>query len=123
VLTGEIRKREACREYELHWQTLKKILAAAKPPPFRPKVPRAKPRVGPFLPIIHQILEADRTAPPKQRHTAERIFQRLRDEHGYTGCSSIVRAAGCNAAARARAASRRRPGNLQESRRLVAMQC
>jgi transposase len=93
VLTGEIRKREACREYDLHWQTLKKILATEEPPPFRPKVPRAKPRLGPFLPIIHQILEADRTAPPKQRHTAERIFQRLRDEHGYTGCASIVRAA------------------------------
>jgi transposase len=93
VLTGEITKREACREYGLHWQTLKKILAADEPPPFRPKVPRAKPRLGPFLPIIHQILEADRRAPKKQRHTAERIFQRLRDEHGYAGCASIVRSA------------------------------
>jgi transposase len=94
VLTGEISKREACREYDLHWQTLKKILAADEPPPFRARVPRAKPRLGPFLPIIHQILEADRQAPKKQRHTAERIFQRLRDERGYTGCASIVRAAG-----------------------------
>jgi transposase len=93
VLTGELSKREACREYGLHWQTLKKILAADEPPPFRPKVPRAKPRLGPFLPVIHQILEADRQAPKKQRHTAERIFQRLRDEHGYAGCASIVRAA------------------------------
>jgi transposase len=93
VLTGEISKREACREYGLHWQTLKKILAADEPPPFRPKVPRAKPRLGPFLPVIHQILEADRQAPKKQRHTAERIFQRLRDEHGYLGCASIVRSA------------------------------
>ena len=93
VLTGEITKREACREYGLHWQTLKKILAADEPPTFRPKVPRAKPRLGPFLPIIHQILEADRQAPKKQRHTAERIFQRLRDEHGYAGCASIVRSA------------------------------
>src|SRR5262245_2606033 len=93
VLTGEMTKREACREYDLHWQTLKKVLASAEPPPFRPKVPRAKPRLGPFLPIIHQILEDDRQAPRKQRHTAERIFQRLRDEHGYAGCASIVRAA------------------------------
>ena len=46
VLAGEISKREACREYELHWQTLKKILAAAEPPPFRAKVPRAKPLEG-----------------------------------------------------------------------------
>jgi len=93
VLTGEITKREACREYDLHWQTLKKILASPEPPLFRPKVLRAKPRLGPFLPVIHQILEADRQAPKKQRHTAERIFQRLRDEHGYAGCASIVRSA------------------------------
>ena len=93
VLTGEISKRQACAEYEIHWQTLKKILAHEAPPGFRASAPRAKPRLGPFLPIIHQILAADRTAPKKQRHTAERIFQRLRDEHGYAGCASIVRAA------------------------------
>jgi transposase len=93
VLTGEISKRQACVEYEIHWQTLKKILAHEEPPGFRATAPRAKPKLGPFLPIIHQILDADRTAPRKQRHTAERIFQRLRDEHAYTGCASIVRAA------------------------------
>jgi transposase len=93
VLTGEISKREACREYELHWQTLHKILSQAEPPKFGSNVPRARPRLGPFLPIIHEILEADRTAPKKQRHTAKRIFERLRDEHGYTGCASIVRGA------------------------------
>jgi len=92
VLTGEISKRQACVEYEIHWQTLKKILAHDEPPRFRAG-PRAKPKLGPFLPIIHAILEADRAAPRKQRHTAERIFQRLRDEHGYAGCTSIVRAA------------------------------
>src|SRR5262249_11326033 len=36
---------------------------------------------------------ADRQAPKKQRHTARRIFDRLRQEHAYTGCESIVRAA------------------------------
>ena len=93
VLTGQISKRQACAEYQIHWRTLTKILEHEEPPPFRQSAPRAKPRLGPFLPIIHQILEADRQAPPKQRHTAERISQRLRDEHGYTGCASIVRAA------------------------------
>ena len=93
VLTGEISKRQACLEYEIHWQTLKKILSHDVPPGFRTRKSRGQPKLGPFLPIIHQILEADRTAPRKQRHTAERIFQRLRDEHGYTGCASIVRTA------------------------------
>jgi transposase len=31
------------------------------------------------------MVDSDETAPPKQRHTARRIFERLRDEHGYTG--------------------------------------
>ena len=93
VLAGEIGKREACREYGLHWDTLKKILAHEEPPGYQFKRPRAKPALGPFLPVIHQILAADRQAPKKQRHTARRIFDRLREEHGYTGCESIVRAA------------------------------
>src|SRR6516164_4208876 len=93
VLAGEISKREACREYRLHWDTLTKILAHEEPPGYQFKRPRAKPTLGPFLPVIHAILEADRRAPKKQRHTARRIFDRLREEHGYTGCESIVRAA------------------------------
>jgi len=93
VLAGEISKREACREYRLHWDTLKKILTFEEPPGYRQREPRAKPTLGPFLPIIHAILDADRSAPKKQRHTARRIFDRLREEHGYAGCESIVRAA------------------------------
>jgi len=93
VLNHEISKREACREYGIHWKTLRKILAHDEPPGFRQRQPRAKPRLGPFLPIIHAILEADRHAPKKQRHTAQRIVDRLREEHGYAGCASIVRAA------------------------------
>ena len=33
-----------------------------------------------MLPIIGRILEADRQAPRKQRHTAHRIWERLRVE-------------------------------------------
>lgn len=91
VLTGEMSKRQACREYGIHWQTLQKILRQTEPAPFRLRQPRRRPKLDPFLPVIHQILEADRSAPKKQRHTAERIYQRLRDEHGYTGGRTIVR--------------------------------
>ncbi len=41
--------------------------------------------------MIAAILEADRSAPVKQRHTAKRIFERLRDEHGYAGGSTVVK--------------------------------
>ena len=46
-----------------------------------------------FTGIIDAILEADRApeVPRKQRHTAHRIFERLRDEHGFTGGYTIVK--------------------------------
>ncbi len=46
---------------------------------------------APLLPVIDAILEADRDAPMKQRHSAKRIFDRLRDEHGFTGGYTVVK--------------------------------
>lgn len=77
VLTKEISCRAACAEYHLGWQTLNKILTHAEPPGYRPSKPRPKRVLARFLPIIYQILEDDRQAPKKQRHTAHRIFERL----------------------------------------------
>jgi transposase len=90
VLVEGLSKRAACRAFDLHWSTLEKILACDQPPGYRAAGPRVKPKLGPFLDTIHQILEADRTAPPKQRHTAVRIFHRLRGEFGYRGGLSVV---------------------------------
>jgi len=53
--------------------------------------PVARPKLGALIPVIDAILEADRTAPVKQRHTAKRIFERLRDEHGYGGGLTVVK--------------------------------
>ncbi len=91
VLTGELSKRAACREYDICWYTLEKMLAHVEPPGYRMQKPRKKRKLEPFLPIIHEILKADKKAPKKQRHTATRIFHRLRDEHGYEGSYTSVR--------------------------------
>ncbi len=91
VLTDKLSKRAACKEYGLGWHTLVKILAHDEPPGYRQSRPRRKRKLEPFLPIIHQILEDDRQAPKKQRHTAHRIFQRLRDEHDYEGGETVVK--------------------------------
>lgn len=93
VLVDGLSKRAACREYDLHWDTLTKILDHPEPPGYRRTAPRPRPKLDPLLAVIHQILEADRKAPRKQRHTARRIFERLRDEHGYTGGLTIVKQA------------------------------
>lgn len=89
VLTGEISKRAACREYEIHWETLEKILTHTQPPGYRRTKPRGS-KIDPFLPIIQEILEADKKAHRKQRHTAKKILERLRDEHGYSGGYTTV---------------------------------
>lgn len=91
VLTGEISKREACRIYEIHWLTLKKILTHEEPPGYRRTKPPRRPTIEPVLPIIRQILDDDARAPKKQRHTAHRIWQRLREEYGFTGSYTTVK--------------------------------
>jgi hypothetical protein len=85
VLVDGQSKRSVCREFDIHWDTLQKIPHHSEPPGYRRAAARPKPKLEPFLPVIHQILEADKKAPRKQRHTARRIFERLRDEYGYTG--------------------------------------
>ncbi len=81
----------AIRQYGLGWHTLKKILAHDEPPGYRQRQPRKKRMLERFHPVIHQILDDDRQAPKKQRHTSHRIFERLRDEHGDTGGETVVK--------------------------------
>ena len=50
-----------------------------------------KPKLGPFIGIIDAILAGDKGRPKKQQHTSKRIFERLHDEHGYTGGITIVK--------------------------------
>ena len=93
VLVEGASKRSIHRDYGIGHQPLAKILANAEPPGCQMAEERRKPVLGPRLATIEQILADDKEAPPKQRHTANRIFDRLRDEYGYTGCYSQVRTA------------------------------
>ncbi len=93
VLAEKLSKRAACEAYGLGWQTLTKILTHEEPPGYRQQRRRKKPRLDPFLPILQQMLIDDLQAPSKQRHTARRIFERLKDEHGYPGGLTMVQEA------------------------------
>jgi transposase len=70
---------------------VKKILALQAPPGYLRQQKISRPVLGPFLGVIDAILIKDKTAPKKQRHTAQRIFDRLREEYGYTGGYTQVR--------------------------------
>jgi len=93
VLVEGASKRSIRREYRIGSETLAKILANPEPPGYRMRAARPRPKVGEFLGVIDEILVADRAAPPKQKHTSKRIFERLRDEYGYTGGITQVKEA------------------------------
>jgi hypothetical protein len=82
VLRGDTGKREILRREGIHWETLKKILQHPEPPGYRMTQSRPKPKIGPLLDTIAQIIESDKALPKKQRHTAKRIFERIK-ERGY----------------------------------------
>ena len=63
VLTGQLSKRAACREYGINWRTLTKILEFVEPPGYRLSKPRHRPKIEAFLPIIDQMLKSDQRAP------------------------------------------------------------
>jgi len=93
VLVEGVSKRSILRETGMHWRTLNKILTHSEPPGYQKSKPRERPQIGPFEKRILQILEDDLKIPRKQRHTSKRIWERIRDEHGYGGAYSTVRAA------------------------------
>ena len=84
-------RREAARVFGLHRDTISKICRFSAPPGYVRNKPPGKPKLGPLIPVIDAILAADVTAPPKQRHTAKRIFERLQAEHGFTGGYTVVK--------------------------------
>ena len=86
-----VSRREAARRYGIDPRTVAKMLAFSVPPGYRRSRPPARPKLDPFTGIIDAILAADEARPKKQRHTAKRIFERLRDEHGYAGGITIVK--------------------------------
>jgi hypothetical protein len=78
VLVEGASKRSILRDYKVSTGVLEKILSHAEPPGYRQSVVRPKPQLGGFIAVIEQILAGDKTAPPKQRHTAKRIFEQPR---------------------------------------------
>ncbi len=91
VYVEGISEREAAQRFGLARETVRKMLRYATPPGYQRRQPVRRPKLGPFTGIIDQILDEDRERPRKQRHTAKRILDRLREEHGFDGGYSCVK--------------------------------
>jgi transposase len=84
-------KRAVARRFGIDPRTVDKMLEFSVPPGYRRSKPPVKPKLDPFIEIIDAILAEDKDRPKKQQHTSKRIFERLRDEHGYLGGITIVK--------------------------------
>jgi len=79
--------REIARQTRKDFRTVQKYAYRDNwNPPVRMKTePESFPTMGAYIPIVNEWLERDEQEPRKQRHTIRRIYDRLREEHGYKG--------------------------------------
>ncbi len=79
------------RTHNVTWRTVRRALDGQWPEP-RKNQRRKESRLDAYKPLIDGMLLADLDAPPKQRHTAQRTYDRLVEGHGADGISySMVR--------------------------------
>ncbi len=83
--------RAISRELGHSRKTIRKALAHVTPLGYQRGGPVVLPVMDKVTRIVNAWLEQDRQRPRKQRHTAQRIYERLRDEHGFKGSASTVR--------------------------------
>ena len=86
-----LRERAAARRFGIDPRTVNKMMKFSVPPGYVRKKPPAKPKLDPFIVVMDGILGDDKLRPKKQQHTAKQLFERLRDEHGFTGGITIVK--------------------------------
>lgn len=85
-------KRGIARKRGVHRRTVTQALASSIPPE-RKRPARTSPKLTPAIKaFIDQVLESDRKAPRKQRHTARRLWQRVVEERAADVAESTVRA-------------------------------
>ena len=90
VLVDGLSKRQACRQFDIHFNTLQKILAHPAPPGYQRVAKLDRPVIGPWLGRIDELLEERKTQPHKQCYTIKRMWELL-CEDGFTGGYTTVR--------------------------------
>jgi transposase len=91
VLGRGVSQREAAWCFGIDRGTVSKMVSHSAPPGYRRSVERCRPKLDRHIGFIDQILSDDLSAPKKQRHTIQRIFDCLRDERGFDGGYTTVR--------------------------------
>ena len=90
VLVDGRSKRSVMSEEGLHWETLQKMLSQSQPPGYRRAKKRGR-KIDDHVEWIRGVMDADKEVPRKQRHSAKRIFDRVKAERGYEGGYTVVK--------------------------------
>ena len=84
-------ERAAARRFGIDPRTVAKMMAFSVPRGYVRTKPPVRPKLDAFVAIIDKMLADDKGRPKKQQHTSKRIFERLRDEHAFSGGITIVK--------------------------------
>ena len=84
-------KRQAAKHFNISRDSVAKMVAYSTPPGYQRRSPIRRPKLDAFVSTIDHWLDEDLKVPRKQRHTAKRVFDRLRDECGFTGGYTIIK--------------------------------
>ena len=84
-------ERAASRYFGISRDSVKKIMSFSVPPGYRRTAPIRRPKLDGFTEIIDGWLLEDQGRNRKQRHTAKKVLERLRDKHGFTGGYTIIK--------------------------------
>ena len=84
-------RRQAAKHFNISRDSVAKMLSYSTPPGYQRQSPIRRPKLDAFVSTIDHWLDEDVKVPRKQRHTAKRVFDRLRDECGFTGGYTIIK--------------------------------
>jgi transposase len=83
--------RQIQRALGYHRKTIRKALEGGEVPRYTKTAARSSPVLEQAKAVIDHWLQEDQDRPPKQRHTAKRIYDRLVAEYNFSGAESTVR--------------------------------
>ena len=89
IMVEGLSRREAAQRFGVHRNTITKMLQYSAPPGYRRRERPVAKKLGPHTAWIDKVLDDDRGVHHKQRHTARRIFDRLRTEEGFSAHGAI----------------------------------
>ena len=84
-------RRQAAKHFNISRDSVSKMVSYSTPPGYQRQLPIRRRKLDAFVSTIEHWLEEDLKVPRKQRHTAKRVFDRLRDERGFTGGYTIIK--------------------------------